>query len=403
MTNDEFPLVAIVQRLAQCTDAEGVVSALARSTRELIGADGVTVVMRDGNRCRYLEEDAIGALWKGQDFAIDSCVSGWCITSGEAVVIPDIRVDARIPHTLYEATFVRSMAMTPILREKPIGALGVYWSSEHDATDLEMAALRALADSAALALANVQLLDRLRRDNERKDAFLSSLAHELGETLGPMRTSLHLRQHPGACPDSRLVDVFTEQVARQARLVEKLVDGSQLLAGRGQLHPRLLDLRTVTQRVVDSRRLAADGAELSLHIELPEAPAHIWGEERRIAQALEHVLDNSLRCTPPGGRIEVAIEPDERCVHLRVRDTGIGIAADALPHVFEPFGRPGYEPARSVAGLGLGLSLVASILQLHGGDVRIESRGVGEGTEVSMRFPPGCVQASQPGMTVAAL
>ncbi|GAB1594944.1 hypothetical protein PAGU2638_06230 [Lysobacter sp. PAGU 2638] len=390
--NHDFPLVGIVQRLAGCIDAQSIVSILARSTRDLIGADGVTVVMRDGSRCRYLEEDAIGALWKGQDFALDSCISGWCITTGESVVIPDIRQDPRIPLPLYEATFVQAMAMAPIARDKPLGALGVYWSTQHEATELEMAALRALADSAALALANVRLLEQLRRDNERKDAFLTSLAHELGETLGPMRTSLHLRKDArDVAAQSRLHEVFVEQLARQARLIENLVDGSKLLTGQARLHPRLLDLREIVSNVVHNRTPRASHAELDMHVQMPAVAVDVWGEERRIQQALGHVLDNSIRCTPPEGRVDVVLEMRDDCAWLTVRDTGIGIGADTLPHLFEPFYKPVQEPARSVAGLGLGLSMVASILQLHGGDVRIDSRGVGHGTDVVMRFPLGCV------------
>ena len=384
----DFALVGVVQRLAQCTDAQGIVTVLARAARQLIGSDGVTVIMRDGNRCRYVEEDAIGALWKGRDFALDDCVSGLCISRGEPLVIPDIRADERVPQALYESTFVRALAMIPILRDEPCGALGVYWATEHRATALEMAALRAIADSAALALANVQLLEKLRRDNERKDAILGSLAHELGETLGPMRTSLHLRQAAeGGCSDARLVQVFAEQLARQAQLVDLLVDGSQLLAGHARLQPRLLDLRHVVRAAVESRRQAAQLAELSLTLAMPAVPICVRGEERRIRQALLQVIDNSLRCTPPEGEVRVAIGLEGDCACLRVRDTGIGIAPDALPHLFEPFFKPRHEPARSVAGLGLGLSMVAGIMQLHDGDVHIDSRGAGEGTEVVMRFP----------------
>lgn len=391
----EFALVGIVQRLAACTDAQGIVSTLARSTRSLIGADGVTVVMRDGSRCRYLEEDAIGALWKGRDFALDSCISGWCITTGESVVIPDIRRDPRIPRELYDATFVRAMAMAPILRERPEGALGVYWSNEHDPTDLEVAALRALADSAALALANVQLLEQLKRDSQRKDAFMSSLANELGETLGPMRASLHLRRGGrDEVAGSRFDDVLAEQLDRQARLIENLVDGSQLLTGQARLHPRLLDLREIVAGAVRERAADATAAEVALTLQMPDGPVDVWGESRRLQQALGHVLDNSIRYTPPDGRVDVRLDVDDGAAWLRVRDTGIGIATDALPDLFEPFFKPRYEPARSVAGLGLGLSMVAGIVRLHGGEVRIDSAGVGHGTDVEMRFPLGCLPST---------
>lgn len=125
----------------------------AASARRLIGADGITLVMRNGHECRYVEEDAIGALWKGRSFPMGNCVSGWAMTHREQVVIPDIRNDPRVPLPLYAATFVRSLAMTPIVRDnEAIGAIGAYWATTHAATPQELLTLRALAQTAGAEL-----------------------------------------------------------------------------------------------------------------------------------------------------------------------------------------------------------------------------------------------------------
>jgi two-component system CheB/CheR fusion protein len=117
--------------------------------RNLIGADGVTVVVRDGNDCVYIEEDAIGPLWKGQRFPIGQCVSGWVITHNSAAVIPDIHADDRVLQAAYRPTFVRSMAMVPV-GNPPIAAIGAYWASAHTATDSQMDILAAIGDSALI-------------------------------------------------------------------------------------------------------------------------------------------------------------------------------------------------------------------------------------------------------------
>ena len=119
--------------------------------RALIGADGCTLVLREGGFCHYADEDAISPLWKGRRFPMSACISGWVMRERDYAVIEDIRGDMRIPQDLYLSTFVRSMAMVPI-DEQPVGALGAYWSSRHQATALELECLRTLADAVSLAL-----------------------------------------------------------------------------------------------------------------------------------------------------------------------------------------------------------------------------------------------------------
>jgi len=154
---DLASVLALSRTLADCTNFEDLVASVATNTRALIGADGATVVMQRHGRCHYVGEDAVGALWKGRDFPVGACVSGWAMTHRQQVVIPDIRNDPRVPQQLYLATFVRSLAMTPIERGgESIGAIGVYWASTHHATQQELLALRAIAESAAPCLLSVR-------------------------------------------------------------------------------------------------------------------------------------------------------------------------------------------------------------------------------------------------------
>ncbi len=145
-------LTVVLQQLSTAPDVERVRQVVRTVARTLVGADGVTFVIRDGDRCCYVEEDAIGPLWKGQQFPITSCVSGWVMLNAAAAVIPDVYSDPRVPPEVYRPTFVKSLAMVPVGREDPLAAIGAYWARHHVATDEEIEILQALGDSAALAL-----------------------------------------------------------------------------------------------------------------------------------------------------------------------------------------------------------------------------------------------------------
>jgi GAF domain-containing protein len=137
--------------LEQANGVDEVVAILRGSARAAAGADGVTVVLRAGESCHYVDEDAVGPLWKGQRFPLTECISGWSMLHGETVVVPDIRYDERIPQPAYRPTFVRSLAMVPIGAEA-VGAIGAYWRDQHTASAIELGSLQRLARAAATAL-----------------------------------------------------------------------------------------------------------------------------------------------------------------------------------------------------------------------------------------------------------
>jgi len=158
-----WALVEVVQRLSLARSRDEIQEIVRRAARQLTGADGATWILRDRDFCFYADEDAISPLWKGQRFPLDACVSGWVMLNSQPAVIPDIYSDPRVPHEAYRPTFVKSLAMVPIRRVDPVGAIGNYWATHHRATDEEVQLLQALADSTAVALENIHALDELER------------------------------------------------------------------------------------------------------------------------------------------------------------------------------------------------------------------------------------------------
>ncbi|KMO83371.1 sensor domain-containing diguanylate cyclase [Mycolicibacterium chubuense] len=149
-------LTDVIQELSLSRTASEVQRIVASTAREMLGCDGATVVIRDRDMCFYADEDAVTPLWKGRRFPMEACVSGWVMVHKQPAVIPDIYADERVPHDAYRPTFVKSLAMVPIRRRDPVGALGAYWAQRRRPTQHELALLQALADVTSVAMENVR-------------------------------------------------------------------------------------------------------------------------------------------------------------------------------------------------------------------------------------------------------
>ena len=169
-TSDQLELlVSTVQRLSLARDVQAIQDLVKRAARHLANADGATFVLREGDVCHYVDEDAVSPLWKGRRFPLTACISGWVMLNRVPAVIEDVYADSRIPHDAYRPTFVRSLTMMPVRTLDPIAAIGVYWSRHHRSAPRELRMLEALSDSTSLAMENVQVHDRLRATRAREE------------------------------------------------------------------------------------------------------------------------------------------------------------------------------------------------------------------------------------------
>ena len=387
----QFELIQVFQRLSFCRDIDAIITVLREAARKVTGADGVTVVLREGDLCYYAEENAIAPLWKGRRLPMGTCISGWCMLHRQAVAIADIYADPRIPHDVYKPTFIKSLAIVPIRSEDPIGAIGAYWATHHRTSASELEVLQALGDSASMAFANVELIEKLKETNKRKDEFLSMLAHELRNPLAPIQNALYVlraRRHDSDTV-AQMRDVAERQIEHMSRIVDDLLDVSRLASGKIALNPERLDFVRFVRQSAEDRRGVLEAAGLRLHLALPETPVWVTGDATRLTQVLGNVLDNARKFTPPGGQVTVRLtfDRDARSALVMIRDTGIGMGREMLPQVFEVFGQADRSLDRSRGGLGLGLSIAKNLLDLHAGTIRAESAGSGQGTEVTIRLP----------------
>ena len=244
-------------------------------------------------------------------------------------------------------------------------------------TQLTMARLRRRAEEV------------LKEADRRKDEFLTMLAHELRNPLAPIRTSLEILRRSAVSDPAveRARAMIERQVAHMVRLVDDLLDVSRISRGKILLREERLDLAGLVRTTADDHRASLEAAGLSLRIDVPDEPVFALGDPTRLAQAVDNLLQNAGKFTDKGGSVEVRLEVHGPVALIRVTDTGIGMAPDVVPHIFEPFTQADRSLDRSRGGLGLGLALVKGLLDLHGGRVEASSQGLGEGSEIRLLLP----------------
>jgi signal transduction histidine kinase len=244
--------------------------------------------------------------------------------------------------------------------------------------------------------AALQAEERARRTaaeeaDRRKDEFLGMLAHELRNPLAPILNASHLLRRI-APDDKRLSDIshiVDRQVKHMTRLIDDLLDATRLAHGKILLRKERCDITQIVRQTAIDYQSIFDSGQLTLSIDVPEQPIWVEGDPTRLVQTIGNLLHNAHKFTEPGGRVEVRlqIEDDDQTAAVRVSDTGIGIDPRMLPYVFDVFRQADQGLDRTRGGLGLGLALVRGLIELHGGDVAVESDGIGRGTQFTLRMP----------------
>jgi two-component system CheB/CheR fusion protein len=226
-------------------------------------------------------------------------------------------------------------------------------------------------------------------DEQRKDEFLSILGHELRNSLAPILNSLHVLNLRGA-PDEgqrRFLDVIDRQTHHMAHLVNNLLDVSRIARGRVELHKEPVGLEALVNRAVESSRPYLESRGQKLTVTLPPRSVVIDADPARMEQVLTNLLSNAAKFTDVGGQIWLAAEYQGGAITLRVRDTGVGIAPEMRQHIFDPFAPMEHPMSHPRGGLGLGLTLVHGLVEMHGGTIEAFSEGPGKGSEFVIRMP----------------
>jgi PAS domain S-box-containing protein len=323
---------------------------------------------------------------------------GHILRTGQAELISEI-TDALLAETVKDRELLRilrelglkSYIGVPLeVRGRVLGVLTFIAAESgrrYDANDLAVA--QDLAHRAAVAIENARLYHDLREADRRKDEFLAMLAHELRNPLAPIRNSLEVLRVRRVNGDAaeRAREMMARQVQHLVRLVDDLLDVSRIMRGKIELRKERVELHKVVERAVETAHPALDAQGHALTVSLPPEPIWLEADPIRLAQVVANLLNNAAKYTEKAGQVALTVERHGGEVVLRVKDTGIGIAPEMLPRLFELFMQAERSLARSQGGLGIGLALVKKLVEMHGGRVSASSAGPGKGSEFTIRLP----------------
>lgn len=236
---------------------------------------------------------------------------------------------------------------------------------------------------------------KLRADDRRKDEFLAILAHELRNPLAPIRHALDFLAMKGSLTqeDERLRALIERQVNQMVRLVDDLLEISRITRGKIELRKEIVDIATVVSSAIEGTRPLIEKQNHRLSIVRPDRPVYVHGDPFRLGQILSNLLNNAAKYTDASGSIEVKVEVVGGLVELSVTDTGAGISPEMLPRVFEMFAQIDRSLERTQGGLGIGLTLVKNLVELHGGTIDAESEGLGLGCRFTVHLPLAAAEA----------
>jgi PAS domain S-box-containing protein len=286
---------------------------------------------------------------------------------------------------------LKSCMIVPLIaRGRPISVITfVIAETERRYTEADLAFAEDLARRAATAVDNARLYGEAEQANRLKDEFLATLSHELRTPLTAILgwSRLLLAGSLDESDGGRALEAIERNAQSQKQLIDDILDVSRIITGKLHLHRQSVNLVPVIEAAVDSIRPAADAKNIEIRLHLTPQTGIVSGDPNRLQQVIWNLLSNAIKFTPEHGRVEVRLERSGSSAQIKVSDTGRGISQDFLPYVFDRFRQADQTTTRSHGGLGLGLSVVRHLVELHGGMVKVESGGEGEGATFTVDLP----------------
>jgi signal transduction histidine kinase/ActR/RegA family two-component response regulator len=290
---------------------------------------------------------------------------------------------------MFNAIGVKAIVCAGLVKDGRLVALmAVHQATPRAWTERDVALVEEVVERSWAHIERVRDSAMLREQDRRKDEFLATLAHELRNPLAPMKYAvamMRLAAEPSA--QVRAQEVIDRQVTQMARLIDDLLDLSRINRGLIQLQREPVRLRTLMERAVETARPLIESARHRLELQLPGEDLTLQADPARIIQVIGNLLNNAAKYTPDGGHIRLAAwQAGDRAV-LEVADNGIGIPLQEQGKLFQMFTQLNHSAGRAKGGLGIGLSLVRTLVQMHGGSVQVASEGLDEGTRFTVELP----------------
>lgn len=331
--------------------------------------------------------------------------AGYTLQADGPVIVGDLRAESRFNGSplLRDHGIISGMSVVIGPPHRPWGVLGTHSTSHTVFSSEDASFMQAVANILWHAIVRKETEDSLRQADRRKDEFLAMLGHELRNPLASIATALEITR---ITDDAKTMEhsraIVDRQVRHLTRLVDDLLEVSRINQGRLQLRKSRVNLAELIQSAVTDTHHLFQSRGHVLSVVLPKEPAYLDADPVRLTQVFSNLLSNAAKYTPDGGRIKVTVRFRRDGLSISVRDNGIGIPREHLGTVFQMFAGLSRPTETSQKGMGIGLSLVRSLVELHGGQVTARSKGVGQGSVFSVWLPTAirAAQASEPSEEV---
>jgi len=299
----------------------------------------------------------------------------------------------------------QAAAVCPLLAGgRALGAL-ILLASAARMDSSRVALAKEVVGRASIAMENARLYTAIQDADRRKNEFLAMLAHELRNPLAPIRNAVHIMQGGEVSQPTMnwARDVIGRQADHMARLIDDLLDVSRIVQGKVVVKPERLSLASLVERSLEASSPRVAARDQELRVELPQQPITLNGDAVRLAQVLANLINNASKFSGPNTQITLSAAYTDGELKISVKDQGAGIDPVFLPHIFDLFAQADQSLDRSQGGLGIGLTLVKHLVELHGGRVAARSEGVGRGTEITVYLPAQQASASEAPMPSSAI
>ncbi|MGA2231453.1 MAG: response regulator [Tepidisphaeraceae bacterium] len=375
---------------------EEVVRIAAQTIRQIIDAHQAVAIHTSpryaSQAIQFADYSPRFASWRGKPPLMrDPAVLAIVGAAGKPVRMIHSELETQVPHngTPHDAPPLHGLLATPLLARdgRRLGAILLSDKVGGEFTDDDQALLTQLAQMASVAIEN-RIFAAEREDNRLKEEFLSTLSHELRTPLNAMSGWIQLlRREPVNGEIGHGLEIIERNVQTQTRLIEDLLDVSRISNGKLRINSRPVLLRGILNSAIDSLRPVMAERKINLVCDLEEIDPTVIGDADRLQQVFSNLLNNAIKFTPAGGTITVRLRRTPTALTVTVHDTGQGMDRDFLPHIFERFRQADSSITRGHGGLGIGLTIVRHLVELHGGLVVAESPGKGHGSTFTVKLP----------------
>ena len=376
-------LIEAIQQLSVSASMDKIMSTVRTYARKLVNADGSTFILQEGDMCYYADEDSASHLWKGQRFPLRDCISGWAMINRQPVIIEDIYADDRVPVEAYKSTYVKSLAIAPIRLNDPLGAIGTYWSKNYKLSDVEIKLLNSLADAAAIAVENVQLIEgleikieertsQLLAANEELEAFSYSVSHDLRAPLRHINgyvDMLNTKYYEMLDDKGRhYLETISGASRKMGTLIDDLLQFSR--TGRKELSRTRLDFNMLIKEVLKELEPVVKGRNIEWDIQVLPV---VLGDYTLLKLVWSNLIDNALKYTRNQeiARITIGYKNEAKNFIFCITDNGVGFDMKYAHKLYGVFQR--LHSQTEFEGTGIGLANVQRIIHKHSGLVWAEA------------------------------